>query len=138
MSTVVVQPGSFVAENHFYPRVPNARLHPLVRTFMRLGNDRIALRYCHLHPEVDPEAVSELLNRHTKYFRWAGADLFHVTDEKGVRQNVIIETNSSPSGQKSMPLLEDDDDLGGLPEADHPQLHADAQHVRLFEVVGFG
>lgn len=113
MSTVVVQPGSFVAENHFYPRVPNARLHPLVRTFMRLGNARIALRYCHLHPEVDPDAVSELLDSHTQYFRWAGADLFHVTDEKGVRQNVIIETNSSPSGQKSMPLLDDDDDLGG-------------------------
>ena len=53
MSCVVFSPGHFEAVNHFYPRVPNARLHPLVRTFMRLGNERIALRYCHLHPEVN-------------------------------------------------------------------------------------
>jgi hypothetical protein len=111
--TVVVSPGSFVAENHFYPRVPNARLHPLVRTFLRLGNERIAIRYSHLHPEASQDAVRDLLNTPTKYFRWAGADLFHVTDERGVRQNVLIETNSSPSGQKSMPLLDEDDDLGG-------------------------
>lgn len=113
MDCVSVPPGSFVPENHFYPRVPNARLHPLVRTFLRLGNERIALRYSHLHPEVDRDAVRVLLNTRTRHFRWAGADLFHVTDERGVRQNVLIETNSSPSGQKSMPLLEDHDDLGG-------------------------
>ena len=113
MSCVSVSPGNFVAEQHFYPRVPNARLHPLVRTFFRLGNDRIALRYSHLHPEVDRDAVVALLRTPTTHFRWAGADLFHVTDERGVRQNVLIETNSSPSGQKSMPLLDEDDDLGG-------------------------
>lgn len=113
MSSEIARPGTFDLENHFYPRVPNARLHPLVRTFLRLGNERIALRYSHLHPEVDRHAVRELLATPTRYFRWAGADLFHVTDERGVRQNVLIETNSSPSGQKSMPLLDDDDDLGG-------------------------
>ena len=113
MSCVVFSPGQFEAENHFYPRVPNARLHPLVRTFMRLGNERIALRYCHLHPEVNRQSVTDLLNKPTKHFHWAGADLFHVTDERGVRQNVLIETNSSPSGQKSMPLLDEEDDLGG-------------------------
>jgi hypothetical protein len=113
MGTIAVQPGTFVAERHFYPRVPNARLHPLLRMFMRLGNQRIAQRYCHLHPEADPAAVTDLLRTPTKHFRWAGADLFHVTDEQGVRQNVIIETNSSPSGQKSMPLLDEHDDLGG-------------------------
>lgn len=113
MSCIRVMPGSFDPQNHFYPRVPNARLHPLVRTFLRLGNERIALRYSHLHPEVDRDAVRELLATPTKHFRWAGADLFHVTDELGVRQNVLIETNSSPSGQKSMPLVDDEDDLGG-------------------------
>jgi len=109
----VVSPGTFVAENHFYPRVPNARLHPMVRSFLKLGNERIALRYSHLHPEVDRDAIRQLLSTTTRHFRWAGADLFHVTDERGVRQNVIIETNSSPSGQKSMPLIDEDDDLGG-------------------------
>lgn len=106
-------PGSFVTEAHFYPRVPNAPLHPVVRMFLRLGNDRIAQRYAHLHPEVDPEVVRTLLATPTRHLTWAGADLFHVTDERGVRQNVVIETNSSPSGQKSMPLLDPDDDLGG-------------------------
>jgi hypothetical protein len=46
-------------------------------------------------------------------FRWAGCDLFHVTTERGRRQMVVIETNSCPSGQKSMPLYEEHDELGG-------------------------
>ena len=112
-SVVNVEPGSYRSEQHFYPRVPNAVLHPLVRMFLNLGNDRIATRYCHLHPEVDPHVVRQLLASRTKVLRWAGADLFHVTDESGIRQNVVIETNSSPSGQKSMPLLSEDDEAGG-------------------------
>ncbi len=108
-----VEPGSFQAESHYYPRVPNARLHPLVRTFMRLSNERIALRYCHLNPMADPASVMKMLSTPTKYFRWAGADLFHVADDRGSRYNVVIETNSSPSGQKSMPLLDDHDEAGG-------------------------
>ena len=56
-----VDPGSFEATEHFYPRVPNALLHPLVRHFLTLGNERIARRYCHLHPEVDPAAVDAVL-----------------------------------------------------------------------------
>jgi hypothetical protein len=110
---VSITPGSFSTEAHYYPRVPNARLHSMVRSFLRMGNDRIATRYCHLHPEVDPVAVVEVLANQPRYFRWAGADLFHVTNERGVRFNVLIETNSSPSGQKSMPLIDDDDDQGG-------------------------
>ena len=113
LQPVEIPPDQFVVDRHFYPRVPNARLHPLVRTFLRLGNARIATRYCHLHPEVDQAAVRQLLATPTRVLRWAGADLFHVTDETGVRQTVVIETNSSPSGQKSMPLLDEHDDLGG-------------------------
>ena len=109
----VVQPGSFSTEENFYPRVPNARLNSLVRMFLRMGNARIAMRYCHLHPEADPDAVHKLLATPTRWLRWAGADLFHVTDDKGVRRNVVIETNSSPSGQKSMPLLDDHEEQGG-------------------------
>ncbi len=108
-----VRPGSFEAERHFYPRVPNARLHPLVRYFLGLGNERIAARYCHLHPEADADAVREVLCHRAVYLRWAGADLFHTTTDKGVRRNVVIEVNSSPSGQKSMPLLDDEAVMGG-------------------------
>lgn len=110
--TRAIGPGSFDAGNHYYPRVPNARLHPMVRYFLGLGNQRIAERYCHLHPEVDHGAVHAALEHSTRYLRWAGADLFHVTNDKGVRRNVIIEVNSSPSGQKSMPLRDEGDDSG--------------------------
>lgn len=108
-----IGPGSYVPENHFYPRVPNARLHPLVRMFLRLSNERLAIRYCHLNPRADREAVLSLLQTPTRHLRWAGADLFHVSDDRGARLNVVIETNSSPSGQKSMPLLDDHDETGG-------------------------
>lgn len=100
-----VHPNSFELTRHFYQRVLNAQLHPMVRYFFSLGNDRIAERYIHMHPEIDPEAVGRLLEHTPRFFRWGGSDLFHVTTEKGNRRIIVIETNSSPSGQKSMPFL---------------------------------
>src|SRR5690606_21402524 len=78
-----------------------------------LGNERIAERYCHLHPEVDPAAARALLASVPRHFRWGGADLFYTTTERGHRRIVVIETNSSPSGQKSMPLLSEEEEHGG-------------------------
>ena len=101
-----VEPGQYDLASHFYPRVPNAQLHPLVGYFLKLGNERIATRFCHLHPEVKPEAVRDALSASPRHFRWSGTDLFYVTDDKGRRRFVVIETNSSPSGQKSMPLVD--------------------------------
>jgi len=109
----IVEPGSFESEQHFYPKVLNAQIHPLVRNFMGLGNTRIAERFCHLHPEVDPAAVRALLGSTTRFFRWGGADLFLVTTEEGRRRIVVIETNSCPSGQKSMPRLEEGSEEAG-------------------------
>ncbi len=100
-----IEPGHFETQEHFYPRVLNAHIHPLIRNLMDMGNERIASRYCHLHPEVDAVSVRDLLNSIPKYFRWGGCDLFHVTSETGLRQVVVIETNSCPSGQKSMPRV---------------------------------
>ena len=57
----IITPGDFEPENHFYPRVLNAHIHPLVRNLMEMGNARIASRFCHLHPEVDSEAVKTCL-----------------------------------------------------------------------------
>ena len=108
-----VEPGSFQPSRHFYPRALNAQLHPLVRFFLHLSPERIVNRYSHLHPRVVPERLSEILSYQTKYFRWSGADLFHVTTETGNRQMVVIETNSCPSGNKSMPLLSDEQEEGG-------------------------
>jgi hypothetical protein len=108
-----IEPGSFDASAHFYPRALNAQIHPLVSYFFNLGNARIAERFCHLHPEAEPQAVREALSRVPRFFRWGGADLFCVTTPQGVRKIVVIETNSCPSGQKSMPLLQDNQELAG-------------------------
>jgi len=88
---------------HWYPRALNAQLHPMVSTFLSLGNERIAERYHHLNPAVNKAALLALLRSDCKYFQWSGADLFNVTNSRGKRQMVVIETNSCPSGQKSMP-----------------------------------
>lgn len=108
-----VTPGSFEPDRHFYPKVLNAQIHPLVRYFMSLDNARIARRYCHLNPSVDHAALTELLAEQPRHLLWAGCDLMHVTDTRGQRQMVVIETNSCPSGQKSMPLFEELQEQGG-------------------------
>lgn len=102
-----VSPGSFEPEDHFYPRVLNAQMHPLVRYFLGLDNERIAARYCHLHPLVPIEAVRDALGHRTEHFRWGGADLFHAADARGGRRMYVIETNSCPSGQKSTPRYDE-------------------------------
>ncbi|KAI8827169.1 uncharacterized protein EV422DRAFT_491186 [Fimicolochytrium jonesii] len=108
-----VKPGEFEPERHFYPRVLNANIHPLVASFFSLGNERIIARYTHLNPQVDMEALTKLLAYKPTYFQWAGSDLFNVTTASGQRQMIIVETNSCPSGQKSMPLLSDPEEHGG-------------------------
>lgn len=110
----LVPPGSFEPQKHFYPRVLNAQLHPLVGFFLRMGTERIVSRYCHLNPRVAPERLMDILCTKSRYLRWAGADLFHVTTDAGVRRMVVIETNSCPSGNKSMPLVTDDQEQGGF------------------------
>lgn len=108
-----VEPGTFDAHNHWYPRCVNATLHPMAKAFMALGNRRIAARYCHLQPSVDEDALLQVLNRQNEVFMWAGADLFNVTNAEGNRQMVVVETNSCPSGQKSFPFEDDNGETSG-------------------------
>lgn len=108
-----VMPGTFEPELHFYPRALNAQIHPMVTALMTLDNARIVSRYCHLHPQVDAQALHDQLSYRPRFFAWGGSDLFNVTTAEGVRQMVVIETNSCPSGQKSMPLVREDQEQGG-------------------------
>lgn len=110
---VHVSPGSFEASAHFYPRVLNAQLHPLVGFFFRLDRQRLVERYVHLNPHVSREALVELLAHTPRYLRWAGADLFHTTTARGRPSMVVIETNSCASGNKSMPLVSEEREHGG-------------------------
>jgi hypothetical protein len=109
---VLVQPGEFEGHKHWYPKALNATIHPMVHFFLNLKRERIINRYCHLHPMVKPEVLNEILSYRSKYFHWAGADLLNVTSAGGKRQMVVIENNSCPSGQKSMPLVDDTQEQG--------------------------
>ena len=106
-------PGSFEPERHYYPKALNATIHPMVAFFLSLSEERIVARYCHLNPLVRPDRLREVLRTECQYFRWAGADLINVTSADGRRQMVVIENNSCPSGQKSMPLVDDHREQGG-------------------------
>lgn len=101
-----INPGEFDDEKSYYPKVLNSTLHPIVKSFLNTDIDRIIKRYTHLNPSINSEKLKELLNYSPTYFNWGGSDLFTVTNKSGIKQNIIIETNSCPSGQKSMPTME--------------------------------
>lgn len=61
----------------------SAQIHPLVAHFLRMDNERVISRYCHLYPLVKRETLEELLSYKPTHFRWSGADLFNVTEAKG-------------------------------------------------------
>lgn len=61
---------------------------------------------------VDRGKLDEVLAYQCRYFLWSGADLINSTSAGGKRQMVIIENNSCPSGQKSMPLLDENKEDG--------------------------
>ncbi|MCB0332502.1 MAG: hypothetical protein KDD55_03315 [Bdellovibrionales bacterium] len=107
-----VPPRSFDAENHFYSKVLNAQIHPLAAFFLNLSPERIIARYCHLHPMADPRILEELISYKPHVLHWGGVDLLHCTTAGGKREMVVIETNSSPSGHKSMPIPTDFDEQG--------------------------
>lgn len=107
-----ITPGNFEAHQHWYPKALNATIHPMVHFFFNMGHERIISRYCHLHPRVKAENLREILKYSSKNFHWCGADLLNVTSAGGRRQMVVIENNSCPSGQKSMPLLDENQEQG--------------------------
>lgn len=67
---------NFESEKHFYPRVLNAQIHPMVGYFFSLGNERIIARFMHLNPQVNEDVLRKCLNYVPKHFQWAGMSLF--------------------------------------------------------------
>jgi hypothetical protein len=99
-----VGPCSFDPSLHFYPQVQNTKAHSIVQDFFALKKDELIAR----HPDY-----RLALDYTPKHFFWGGADLFHVGNELGHEQMLLIETNSCPSGQKSMPALHSHDSMRG-------------------------
>ena len=109
----IIRPGEFEPHNHWYQKALHATIHPMVKFFMKLSQERMISRYVHLHPLVDPKALHDLLNYRCRHFVWSGADLLNVTSLGGRRHMVLIENNSCPSGQKSMPVGYDYGEITG-------------------------
>ncbi len=109
----VKTPGNFEADSHFYPKALNSQLHPMVGHFFNLKHNQIIERYVHLNPQVSKVQLEEILSYQSKHFFWGGADLFYTTTEKANRKMVVLETNSCPSGQKSMPPISEFDEHRG-------------------------
>ena len=108
-----ISPDSFEIDKHYYDKVINAQAHTLVSYFMNMSKERIVERYCHLNPLIDSNYLMSLIEYRPKYIFWTGTDLFHVTSAKGNKKMIVVETNSCPSGQKSMPVLNDNQEMGG-------------------------
>jgi tRNA A37 threonylcarbamoyladenosine dehydratase len=70
----VLKPDEFEQEDHFYPKALNSQLHAMVSHFFHLDHDRIVKRYSHLNPQVDTEALTNILKYQSKHFFWGGAD----------------------------------------------------------------
>ena len=112
-AVALIEPGQFNVSKHYYQKVMNAQIHPLIKYFLNLKTSQIVSRYCHLNPQADADALSSLMHYKSKYLKWSGADLFYVTTPEGRNKTVVVEVNSCPSGQKSMPLKDDDSEEGG-------------------------
>jgi hypothetical protein len=134
-NTELVQPNTFEPAKHWYPSALNATIHPMVAFFLRMGKDRIIERYCHMRPQVTKRILRRVLSYKPKYYRLAGADLLHVTTAHGRRQMVVIENNSCPSGQKSMPLIDDHDEYGGYVKFMEKTVKANLKGKRLINGV---
>jgi hypothetical protein len=105
----IVRPGAFDASACHYPRVLNAQQHPAVQQFMGMSRSTMIARYCVTHPSVSEASLSAVLRHSPAHFKWAGCDLFLCGPE---RRALVVETNSCPSGQKSLPFA-DGDELNG-------------------------
>jgi hypothetical protein len=99
----LVMPRSFDPARHYYPGVLGRSVHPEVARFYALDTDAVVARHVRRHPEVDPAALAAALGSQPSVLRWAGADLVYARAADGERRVLLLETNSCPSGQKSMP-----------------------------------
>lgn len=64
--------GCFKRENHFYAKVLNSKIHPVVASFYNMTNEAIIKRYKQLNQHVNADVLREYLNYKPKYFKWAG------------------------------------------------------------------
>ena len=105
-NVVEIHPNSFQYDVHYYPKVMDSTLSDKLQSFLQMDNDCIVKHYCRLYGRTDATELLKLLQSLPVFFQWSGGDLFHVMDrydDDQAEKMVLIEINSCPSGQKSMP-----------------------------------
>jgi hypothetical protein len=95
----MISPGKFNPELYYYDKVKYKRLHPTVQTFLNYSKSEYIKIFCNKYPGVNEKVLKTLVEYKPKHFFWSGVDLYHVHADK----MIVLETNSCPSGQKSMP-----------------------------------
>ena len=106
--TKIISPSVFNENDHFYNCVLNKKLHKTVEYFFSLSKKDYIKIYCNKYKDanVNEEILNEMMSYKPKYFHWSGIDLLNVNNFDSYNNNmVILETNSCPSGQKSMPNI---------------------------------
>jgi len=95
----MITPGVFNQNLYYYPKLKNTRLHHEVQDFLSFSTENLIKKYCVKNPECDEMVLKTLLQYRPQHFFWSGVDLFSISENK----MLVLETNSCPSGQKSMP-----------------------------------
>jgi len=95
----MISPGPFNPDLHYYEKVKNKRQHPEVKTFLSYTTDDLIDKYTNKYKSVSKSSLKNLLAYQPKHFFWSGVDLYHLDSD----EMLVLETNSCPSGQKSMP-----------------------------------
>jgi hypothetical protein len=107
--TKIIIPDSFNENDHFYECVLKKKIHKTVEYFFSLTKKDYVELYCkkYNNKTINKELLYKIFSYHPKYFHWSGVDLLNVNnfDDSNINNMLILETNSCPSGQKSMPNI---------------------------------
>jgi len=95
----MISPGAFNPDLHYYEKVKNKQQHHEVKTFLSYTINTLIDKYTDKYKSINKHALENLLTYQPKHFFWSGVDLYHLDND----EMLVLETNSCPSGQKSMP-----------------------------------
>jgi hypothetical protein len=105
----IIIPGIFNESDHLYECVLNKKMHKIVEYFFSLNKNEYIDIYCKKYNNryINKKILYEMLLYKPKYFHWSGVDLLNINnfEDDNINNMIILETNSCPSGQKSMPNI---------------------------------
>jgi len=109
----LVSPGEYDPANSSYPVIRTSRVHRIVEDLFALDHAGLIANYCARHPVSSRSALLRLLEWRCSNLVWAGCDFFPLRLKEGEPGVLLLETNSCPAGQKSMPAVGNEIGPGG-------------------------